>query len=112
LKKRNYRIDFLKKIEKIIKEADQKSIVNGLLLFQSWLRDAFNLSLNPNNQKIINSDQIDVLKSFVHNFKDYDFLKAFSKIEYSLILIKKNVNIQIILVNLFLSLRQIVYKNN
>jgi len=112
LKKRNYRIDFLNKIERIIKDEGQKSIVNGLLLFQSWLRDAFNLSLNPDNQKIVNSDQIDVLKSFVNNFKDYDFLKAFSEIENSLILIKKNVNIQIILVNLFLSLRQIVYKNN
>ncbi|MCE5304552.1 hypothetical protein LLG34_02455 [bacterium] len=112
LKKKNYRIDFLKKIEKIVKEEDQKSIINGLLLFQNWLRDAYNLSLNPENHNIVNTDQIEVITNFVHNFKNYNFLTAFSQIENSVILIKKNVNIQIILVNLFLSLRQIVYNSN
>jgi DNA polymerase-3 subunit delta' len=112
LKKKNYRIDFLNRIEKIIKEEDSKRIINGLLLFQSWLNDAYKLAFQPENQNIINTDQIDVLKNFCNNFPNYNFLIAFSKIENSLILIKKNVNIQIILVNLFLSLRQIIYKSS
>lgn len=110
LKKRGYREDLVSLIDEIIKENDNKKIINGLMLFELWIRDAYSYSQFANKLIIINLDQIEIIQKFVDNFPDFDYLDVLGKIEKSINLIKKNVNIQLILVNLFLGIRQNVYK--
>ncbi len=109
LKKRNYRIEMLSKIEEITKNYDQKKIINGLSLFEIWIRDAFVYSKLQQKLKIINKDQLEVIEKFVVNFNNFNYLSAFEKIDKSIFLIRKSVNIQLILVNLFLGIRQNEY---
>jgi DNA polymerase-3 subunit delta' len=110
LKKRNYRIDLLAKIDELIKTTDTKSLTNGLNLFEMWLRDAYSFSLFKNKLIIVNLDQIDIIERFTANFNNFDYLYTFDILEKSINYIKKSVNIQLILVNLFLGIRQKVYK--
>ena len=110
LKKKNYRTELIEKIDEIVKENDAKKIISGLMLFQLWVRDAYSYSQFANKSNIINLDQIDIIHKFVENFSTFDYLEAIGKIEKSINLIKKNVNIQLILVNLFLGIRQNVFK--
>jgi DNA polymerase-3 subunit delta' len=110
LKKRNYRIDLLAKIDELIKTTDTKSLTNGLNLFEMWLRDAYSFSLFKNKLIIVNLDQIEIIERFTANFNNFDYLYTFDILEKSINYIKKSVNIQLILVNLFLGIRQKVYK--
>jgi len=110
LKKRNYRIDLLAKIDELIKTTDTKSLANGLNLFEMWLRDAYSFSLFKNKLIIVNLDQIEIIERFTANFNNFDYLYTFDILEKSINYIKKSVNIQLILVNLFLGIRQKVYK--
>ncbi|MGB9701559.1 MAG: ATP-binding protein [Candidatus Kapaibacteriota bacterium] len=110
LKKKNYRIEFLEKIDELIKTTDTKGLTNGLTLFEMWLRDAYSFSLFKNKLIIVNLDQLDIIEKFTANFNNFDYLYTFDILEKSINLIKKSVNIQLILVNLFLGIRQKVYK--
>lgn len=110
LKKKNYRVELIERIDEIIKENELKKVISGLMLFEIWIRDAYLLSQFSNKSVIINLDQVEVIQKFVENFKLFDYLDSIGKIEKSINLIKKNVNIQLILVNLFLGIRQNVYK--
>ncbi len=110
VKKGAYKIVLLDKINEIIKENDSKQIISALLLFELWLRDAYSYIKTNSEDKIINLDQLDVIKKFSSYYKTFDYFKAIELIENSIISIKKNVNIQLILVNLYLNLRRLVYK--
>jgi DNA polymerase-3 subunit delta' len=109
LKKKNYRTELIDKIDEIIKENDTKKIVNGLMLFELWIRDAYSYSQFSNKGNLVNLDQIEIIQKFVENFGTFNYLEAIEKIEKSINLIKKNVNIQLILVNLFLGIRANIY---
>ncbi len=110
LKKGAYKSDLLDKINLIIKENDSKQIISALLLFELWLRDAYSYIKTNSEDKIINLDQTESIRKFANYFTTFDYFKAIEIIENSIISIKKNVNIQLILVNLYLSLRRLVYK--
>jgi DNA polymerase-3 subunit delta' len=110
LKKKNYREELLNNLDEIIKENDSKKIISGLMLFELWIRDTYSYSQFANKLIIINLDQIEIIQKFVENFSNFDYINTIEKIEKSINLIKKNVNIQLILVNLFLGIRQNVHK--
>jgi succinyl-CoA synthetase beta subunit len=80
------------------------------MLFELWIRDTYSYSQFANKLIIINLDQIEIIQKFVENFSNFDYINTIEKIEKSINLIKKNVNIQLILVNLFLGIRQNVHK--
>ena len=110
LKKGAYKFELLNKIDRIIKENDSKQIISALLLFELWLRDAYSYIKTNSEDKIINLDQLEPIRKFASYYLTFDYFKAIELIENSIISIKKNVNIQLILVNLYLNLRRLVYK--
>lgn len=110
LRKKGYRIDLIERIDKLIKENDSREIVSALLLFEIWFRDALYYSKSEELLKIINLDMKDIIQKFVNNISNFDYTEAIKLIEKSIILIKKNVNIQLILVNLYLGLRTYLHK--
>lgn len=110
LRKKGYRIDLIERIDKLIKENDSKEIISALLLFEIWFRDSLYYSKSKELLKIINLDMKDVIEKFVNNISNFDYTEAIKLIEKSIILIKKNVNIQLILVNLYLGLRTYLHK--
>lgn len=110
LRKKNYRIELIERIDKLIKENDSREIISALLLFEFWFRDALYYSKSNELLKIINLDMKDVIEKFVSNINNYDNNEAIKLIEKSINLIKKNVNIQLILVNLYLGLRALWHK--
>lgn len=110
LRKKNYRIDLIDRIDKLIKEYDSREIISALMLFEIWFRDALFYSKTKDILKIINLDLKDVIEKFVNNINNFDYVEAIKLIEKSINLIKKNVNIQLILVNLYLGLRTYLHK--
>lgn len=110
LRKKNYRIELIERIDKLIKENDSREIISALLLLEFWFRDALYYSKSKELLKIINLDMKEVIERFVSNITNYDYNEAIKLIEKSINLIKKNVNIQLILVNLYLGLRALWHK--
>jgi len=110
LRKKNYRIELIERIDKLIKENDSREIISALLLFEFWFRDALYYSKSNDLLKIINLDMQDVIHKFVNNINNFDYNEAIKLIEKSINLIKKNVNIQLILVNLYLNIRTLWHK--
>jgi len=110
LRKKNYRIELIERIDKLIKENDSREIISALLLLEFWFRDALYYSKSKELLKIINLDMKEVIERFVSNITNYDYNEAIKLIEKSINLIKKNVNIQLILVNLYIGLRALWHK--
>lgn len=109
-RKNNYRIELMDRIEKLTKEYDNREIITALTLFEIWFRDNFYYFQTGDLLKIINLDLKEVVDKFVNNISGFDYEEAIKLIEKSIFLIKKNVNIQLILVNLYFGLRTQFHK--
>ena len=72
-----------------------------------WLRDAFLVANTGYTEGIINSDQKETIARFAENFKDKDIPAAISIIEKAVSQIRKNVQMQLIFINMFLEIRKI-----
>lgn len=108
LKKRVFRFDLVKNIDKILNSKDKKKNIAILLHILVWIRDASTISLTGNLNHIINIDQKDDLQSFAKNFGGKDLSYAISLIEKAITQVNKNVQNQLIFLNLFLKLREIL----
>ena len=107
LKGKVFRKELLEKIDNIIKNNDKQFLDNFLNTLLLWIRDAYLLNIYKDNTRIINTDQAEILSKFIDNFGHCDLEKAIAEIEKSISLIRKNVTQQLILISLFLSLRDI-----
>ena len=106
-KKRVYRNALFDNIEGIIKQKDKNITEIYLKLLLLWLRDAYLFALTKDQSKILNIDQTDIIQRFSTNFSDKDFHRAIATIEYAIGRIRKNVQIQLILISMFIQLRKI-----
>lgn len=107
LKKHIFRTDLYAFLDEIIKQKDKNKTRAFLVLLLIWMRDAFILSLNGDVSKVLNIDQADMLDRFAKNFRDKNFPLAIATIEKSISRIYKNVQIQLILISMFVELRKI-----
>jgi DNA polymerase III subunit delta' len=107
LRKRIYRIDLLKELDEFIKSKDKRKNETFLNLMIIWLRDALVIAQTGYTDSIINTDQKDTIKKFAQNFSESDIPLAIEKIEKAITQIYRNVQIQLIFINLFLELRKI-----
>lgn len=100
-------------IEELNKVFDKRGIKEILSLILLWLRDALVLWNETNgtgdpHQQIVNIDRLDTLKKFVSAFESIDFDQAFKEMEKSIERINRNVQLNLILIVLFLTLRKVL----
>ncbi|MBM2816054.1 MAG: hypothetical protein HW421_2816 [Ignavibacteria bacterium] len=107
LKKRNFRAELLGKIEIIVKEKDKKKSETMLEFMLTWLRDAYIISNLETMERLINIDQEEVLNKFAKNFQNSDYIGAIGEVEKAATMLRRNVNLQLVMLALFLNIRRI-----
>jgi DNA polymerase III subunit delta' len=106
LKRKTYRNELIILIDSINSKKDRRNveILLGILLL--WFRDVITYIENKNSERIINIDQIEAIKRFSENFSDKNLMLIIKDVETAITQIRKNVNIQLVLIKLFLSIRE------
>lgn len=86
-------------IDQLTQKYDKKVIKDILSLILIWFRDSmYYLNGDENIKKqIVNVDKIDTLQKFVSTFERIDFENIFQKIENSIQLLDKNVQLNLLL---------------
>ncbi|MFP4545140.1 MAG: ATP-binding protein [Candidatus Kapaibacterium sp.] len=107
LKKTAFRSKLLKQIEQLTADKDKVKIEKSLQILLFWIMDVIRGSTKSDYSGIVNLDQKDSIVNFASHFGDSDMQRAVSLIEDSINRIRRNVNLQLILVSLFLQLRNI-----
>jgi len=103
--KNTYRIELSEKIEELINTKNKQFLENSLRLLQNWFRDCFVLLTTRSRERIINLDLLDRITKFAELFPNADYLKIINEIEHSIYLIRRNVNLQLIVFSLFMKIR-------
>ena len=106
LKKRIYRVELIAKIQPLLSEKDKNYIDKVLLILLFWLRDAYNLIQTSSARTIINIDQLTFLQNFAKNFSTKDISNVLILIENAIRNNGRNVNRQLLLINLFINIRK------
>lgn len=107
LKKRDFRVELLEKIDTLAKDNDKNSLEIILQLFIIWLRDAKSIVQTKNSNNVINVDQLETINRFASNFGSKDIIAAIESIEKAITRIRRNVQIKLVLLTLFIELRNI-----
>ncbi|MFQ5823377.1 MAG: DNA polymerase III subunit delta' [bacterium] len=91
-------------------QQDSKKIKDILILLTNWFRDVmvFLKTEGDHTDRLVNFDQVDVLKKFTNKFPNADLYSAVQEIEKSLELIDRNVQLNLILIVLLSKLRNYV----
>jgi len=108
VKKKNYRIELLEKIDEASSIKDKKRLEIFLSLLMIWFRDVLSLIVTQTNKKVVNIDQIEVLNKFSSSYSDKNFNLIQEEIEKAIRRIRQNVMPQLILLNMFLNIRKIL----
>ncbi len=108
LKQRNYILQLSHQIELMTGDKNRNRIEKMLILLLLWLRDAYALSVSQNIDVIINIDQVTDLQNFVKNFAHTPLDRAATAIERSIELVRRNVDIGLLLTTLALDLRSLL----
>ncbi|MBN2411198.1 DNA polymerase III subunit delta' [candidate division KSB1 bacterium] len=98
-------------IDQLMQKYDKKVIKDILSLVMIWFRDSmYYLNGDENIKKyIVNVDKIDTLHKFVNTFEQIDFEKIFQKVENSIQLLDKNVQLNLLLYVLLTHLQDSLY---
>jgi len=103
----NYRLDLLEIVEKIVKMNDKNKYETLLVLLLLWLRDTYSMQKSKSNDYVINQDNLEVLTRFVNKFQDKEMNLAIDLIEKAILQIRRNVQPQLIFINLFVKMREL-----
>jgi DNA polymerase III subunit delta' len=94
-------------VEQLARQRDKKAIIELLELLLLWFRDVLIYTQTETvGNLIVNSDQLEILKRFCSSFENIDCEKIVIEIEKAIELVNKNVYLNLILINLFYSLKQ------
>lgn len=110
LKQRNYILNLTHQIELMTGDKNRNRIEKMLILLLLWIRDAYALSVSSNNNVIINIDQLVDLQNFVRNFSHAPLDSAAASIERAIALVRRNVDIHLLLTTLSLELRSMMLR--
>lgn len=105
LKKKNFRNELYDNLELILKSNDKHKYEIFILLVILWLRDAFTIISTGKNKNIVNLDQMESISRFAQNFGTKNIIKCIEIAEKHFAQIRKNVQPQLVLMSLFISLR-------
>ncbi len=99
-------LDRLLLAEQLIRNEDKKTIKDLLSILLLWFRDAFLYSQgNGDKELIVNIDLIETLAKFCDSFEDINFEAIVADIENAIELFNRNVYVNLIVINLFYSLK-------
>lgn len=107
-----YALDYAKfsiRSRKFVEERDPVRALAILQMLQLWIRDATIISYGSAD-KIVNFDKMDVLEKISLSFDRTGLLQASARIDRSMAEIEGNVNLGLVLVNLFLDLSSLLKK--
>lgn len=104
LQKSGYRSLLSERVSGLTKRRDKNIIITSLKLLQRWLQDAMHLS-NGEDQMIVNINTIDSIQKFANYYDKANYFLAFDYIEQAIVKVNRNVNSDLLLIDLFLKLR-------
>lgn len=102
-------VKLLIEIEKIVTDYERGEIENFLNIILTWFRDAMMLKIGMED-KIINVDMIERLRKFVANYGEFEYQIAISLVEKAISQVDKNVQLNLILINLSIELSELMNK--
>lgn len=104
LQKTGYRSLLSERVGELTKLRDKNLIITALKLLQRWLQDALHLS-NGEDKLIVNISTIDSIRKFANYYDKANYFNAFESIEQAIVKVNRNVNPDLLLIDLFLKLR-------
>ncbi len=104
--KKNYRMDLSGYLDKMLASKNKNKIEYSLKMLLIWMRDYFIYTKTGSTDTIVNQDQADRIVKFADLFPNADVSKVLDEIEQAIYKLRRNVNQQLILITLFLKIRQ------
>lgn len=104
LQKSGYRTLLVERVVEITKLRDKNIIITSLKLLQRWLQDAHHLK-NGEDQLIVNINTIESIRKFANYYDKANYFNAFEYIEKAIVKVNRNVSTDLLLIDLFLKLR-------
>ena len=105
LQRSGYRTLLMDRVEQLTKQRDKNLIINTLKLLQKWLQDAMHLHYGE-DKLIVNRSEVNSIKKFVNYYNDINYPEVFDLIEKAIVRVNRNVTPDLLLVDLFLSIRK------
>lgn len=102
-------VKLLIEIEKIVTDYERSEIENFLQVILTWFRDALMVKVGMVD-KVININMLERLKKFVTNYGEFEYQNAISLVEKAIEQVEKNVQLNLILINLSLELSELMKK--
>ncbi len=102
-------VKLLIEIEKIVTDYERSEIENFLHIILTWFRDALMLKIGLED-KIINVDMIERLRKFIASYGEIDYQRAIALIERAISQVEKNIQLNLILINLSIELFELMSK--
>ena len=109
LKKKIFRVELLKELEKYLKEKDRQKAENFMILLMLWLRDVNTFTVTGSESFIVNNDQSDIIRKFSRNFGNKDLMASIQCLDNAVTQLRRNVMPQLVFINLFIKLREIFF---
>ncbi len=108
--KKNYRIELSQQLEKLASSKDKNKIETSLKMLQIWMRDYLIFVKTGSIDAMINQDQKERIIKFSELFPEADIPSVLSEIEHSIYRLRRNANLQLLLMSLFLKIRKFLLK--
>ncbi len=106
--KHNFRMPLIAKIDEVAKTKDRTRLEEIIGILQLWIRDAIIISRTGRADAIVNADQADALSRFANNFAEKDLSAVMDALEVAARQIPRNVSLQLIMLGMFMKIRQIL----
>lgn len=106
------RTSMVEVVEKLIAEGrkDKSVVTDVLTLAIAWFEDALYVLHEVDSSNIVNQDKVDRLRKFLINFPQTNVEKTVFELEKAVDLISRNVYLNLILINLGITLRRLITK--
>ncbi|MBI4549249.1 MAG: DNA polymerase III subunit delta' [Ignavibacteriae bacterium] len=103
------RAELLREIERIVAEYEKQELEQFLSLLQGWIRDA--MIVQEGKSDTVNVDETNAIRKFVAHYSHLDYSQAIAVVDRAISLLSKNVYIPLVLLNLAIDLRRIIFSS-
>lgn len=107
-----YKQNLIKKIDELTKDKDKRKFGFIMNLIIVWFMDVIKFKNNPDSELVVNQDSILTLARFTGAFGDKDIQSAINIAEAAITRIKRNVPLNLILLDFCIQTRQLFINSN